>query len=138
MTNDLRISMLATEAAAGLARTLAEARLQKWELMDISGDAFLIIAELVANAIAETPRREITFKLTRDSAGILIGVWDSSPKLPALQPVVELTLETLDISEAHWDDNGGWGLALVQALSVDYGCNRDPAGGKWVWARLKP
>lgn len=138
MADDLRISMLATKAAPGLARTLAETRLYKWGFMDISGDALLIIAELIANAIEETPNREIQFRLARDGAGVLIAVWDSSPRSPVAQPVTDLTLDTLDVREEHWDDNGGWGLALVQALSADCGCNPDPAGGKWVWARLKP
>ncbi|MGI8328812.1 ATP-binding protein [Actinomadura scrupuli] len=138
MTHDLRISLLATKAAAGLARTLAETRLYKWGLMDMSGDALLVITELVTNAIAETPHREIRFRLARDGAGILIAVWDSSPRPPVARPVTEPTLETLDLREEHWDDNGGWGLALVQALSADCGCTPDPAGGKWAWARLKP
>jgi hypothetical protein len=138
MADDLHISMLATKAAPGLARTLAETRLSKWGFMDISGDALLTIAELIANAIEETPNREIRFRLARDGAGVLIAVWDSSPRPPVARPVIELTLDTLDTCEQHWDDNGGWGLALVQALSVDCGYNLDPAGGKWVWARLEP
>jgi anti-sigma regulatory factor (Ser/Thr protein kinase) len=138
MTGDLRISLLATKAAAGLARTLAETRLGKWGFTDISGDALLVIAELVTNSVQETPNREIQFRLARDGAGVLIAVWDSSPRPPVARPVTELTLDTLDVREEHWDDNGGWGLALVQALSADCGCDPDPTGGKWVWARIKP
>jgi hypothetical protein len=96
--------MLATKATPGLARTLAETRLYKWGFMDKSGDVLLVVTELVANAIEETPNCEIKIRTCQQ----------------------------------HWDDNGGWGLALVQALSADCGCNPDPAGGKWVWARLKP
>jgi anti-sigma regulatory factor (Ser/Thr protein kinase) len=137
MTDALRISLLATEAASGLVRTLARARIDKWGIAHISDDAFLVIAELIANAVAATPHQEIRFSLTRDAAGVVIAVWDSSPRLPVLKPVTEFTLDTLDLAEDHWDDNGGWGLALVTSLASDYGYTPDPSGGKWVWARLK-
>jgi hypothetical protein len=45
--------------------------------------------------------------------------------------------EDLDLSEENWDDNGGWGLPIVQALADDCGYTPHPSGGKWVWARLK-
>lgn len=136
--DDLWICLLATKAAPGLARTLTEARLYRWGLMEISDDAFLIVTELVTNAAAETPGQEIRFQLSRDSAGVLIAVWDAGPGRPvARQAVTELTLDTLDVSEPAWDDNHGWGLNLVRALSAECGCCPDPQGGKWVWARLK-
>jgi hypothetical protein len=138
MPDDLRISMLASKAEADLARTFIEARLHKWGCMHISDDAFLIATELVANASAVTPGKEIKFRLSRDATGVLLAVWDSSGCVPQPKPVVELTLDTLDLTPEHWDDNGGWGLPIVQALAVDCGYRRDPAGGKWVWARLKP
>jgi hypothetical protein len=50
--------------------------------------------------------------------------------------MVELTLETLDLSEEHWDDNGGRGLPIVGTLATTWGFTPDPAGGKWAWARL--
>jgi len=48
----------------------------------------------------------------------------------------ELSLATLDVREEHFDDNGGWGLPLVQALANSYGVE-PTQGGKWVWASLK-
>jgi anti-sigma regulatory factor (Ser/Thr protein kinase) len=144
MTDGLLISMLASTASAGLARTLAEQRLRKWDCFHISGDALLIVAELVANAAQETPKQEIRFALRREAGGVLIAVWDSSPRLPELAPMIELTLDTLDLSEDNFDANGGRGLHIIEALAADCGYRPDPidpatgrSPGKWVWARLK-
>ncbi|WP_141584339.1 ATP-binding protein [Actinomadura sp. WMMA1423] len=134
----LLLSMLASKAAPGLARTLTMARLRKWGCAHISDDAFLIASELITNAVAATPGEEIRYQCSLDVAGVLIAVWDASPTKPRVRPLVELTLDTLDVSEDHWDDNGGRGLPIVAALATECGYSPDPAGGKWVWARLKP
>lgn len=138
MSNELQICALATKSAAGLARTLIGPRLEKWDCAHISDDAFLIATELIANASAATPGEVIKICVSRDPAGVLLAVWDSNHHIPQPKPIVELTLENLDLSPARWDTNGGWGLPIVQALSIDCGYRRDPAGGKWIWARLKP
>ncbi|MCP2339427.1 ATP-binding protein [Actinomadura rupiterrae] len=138
MTGDLVLSMLGSPAAAGLARTMAAERLRKWGHFHLNDDVALIVAELVANAAEATPRAEIRFQLSRDGYGIVIAVWDSSAALPVAKPVVEMSLDDLDISEESFDANGGWGLPIVAALSSACGCTADPAGGKWIWARLTP
>lgn len=138
MSNELKMSMLASKAAAGLARTLIGPRLEKWGCAHISDDAFLITTELVTNASTATPGKEIKICVSRDPAGILLAVWDSNDQIPQPKPIVELTPKDLDLVPADWDTNGGWGLPIVQALSIDCGYKRDPAGGKWIWARLKP
>jgi anti-sigma regulatory factor (Ser/Thr protein kinase) len=134
--DDLRMAMVASSAAAGRARTSIVAKLREWGYAHISDDAALIMSELVANAAAATPRREIRLRLERADGGVLLAVWDSSDQVPRLRPVVELTLDGLDLAEERWDDNGGRGLAIVAGLAADYGHRRDPSGGKWVWARL--
>ncbi|TNY35479.1 ATP-binding protein [Thermomonospora catenispora] len=98
----------------------------------------LITGELVANASEATPGKKLCYRLERNPKGVLISVWDSSPHVPTVRPVVELTLEALDRSEDAFDSGGGWGLPIVQALSVACGCTPHPTGGKWVWARLVP
>ncbi|MBA9002706.1 ATP-binding protein [Thermomonospora cellulosilytica] len=133
----LAIDLLASPAAAGLARTLLEPRLNKWGASHILDDAFLVSSELINNAVNETPGAQIRFRLGRDAPYVSIAVWDSSPRTPQVRPLQNVTLETLDLSPESWDDNGGWGLALVISLSAECGCTRDPRGGKWVWARLK-
>ncbi|MEU8342972.1 ATP-binding protein [Spirillospora sp. NPDC048832] len=134
----LLIPMLASKAAPGLARTLTKHRLHKWGITHISDDAFLIASELITNAVAATPGKEIRYQCSRDAAGVLIAVWDANPTLPRLHPLIELALETLDVSEENWDDNGGRGLPIVTALAAECGHTPDSSGGKWVWARLKP
>ncbi|MQY02140.1 ATP-binding protein [Actinomadura macrotermitis] len=136
MTDDLVIPMLGSPAAAGLARTLTQQRLHKWDCFHIADDVQLIVAELIANAAEATPCKEIRFQLSRDAYGVVIAVWDSSPALPQPKPVVELTLDDLDLSPESFDDNGGWGLPIVQTLASQCGYTPDPSGGKWIWARM--
>ncbi|MDL4774792.1 ATP-binding protein [Actinomadura xylanilytica] len=135
-TGNLIFRLLGTPAAVGLARSITDARLCKWDCLHILDDALLVVSELVTNATRQTPYEEIRFQIVRDSPGIVIAVWDSSPDLPQPKPITELTLEDLDLSEEAFDDNGGWGLPIVQALSSKCGITRDPGGGKWTWARL--
>src|SRR5258708_3030332 len=136
MTDDLRLTLLAAKASAGLARTLAEQRLHKWNCSHMADAVLLITTELVANAARATPAKQIKFQLTREPSGVLIAVWDSLDDIPEPQPMVELTLETLDLSEEHWDDNGGRGLPIVDTLATAWGFTPDPTAGKWAWARL--
>lgn len=134
-TEELIFPMLASPAAIGVARTLTETRLCKWDYSNILDDALLIVTELVTNAAEVTPGKKIVFQIDRDPEGIVFAVWDSSARLPEPKPIVELTLEDLDLSEENFDNNGGWGIAIVQALSTSCGITHDPRGGKWVWAR---
>ncbi|MEV4670777.1 MULTISPECIES: ATP-binding protein [Actinomadura] len=106
--------------------------------MHILDSALLIVSELVTNAARQTPDEEIRLQLSRDAYGIIIAVWDADHELPAAKPVKELTIDDLDLSEEAFDDNGGWGLHIVQAMSAKCGVTADPAGGKWVWSRMHP
>ncbi|MBE1530572.1 ATP-binding protein [Actinomadura algeriensis] len=137
-TGDLIIPLLGTPSAVGLARTLAGARLNKWNCRHISDDALLIVSELVTNAARQTSHQEIRLQVSRDTAGIVVAVWDASPEIPKSRPVPEVTLDDLDVADDAFDDNGGRGLPLVQALSHSCGVTKDPTGGKWIWARLSP
>lgn len=97
----------------------------------------LVVTELVNNAVAETPDREIRIQCSRDfdARVIRVGVWDSSDRTPhAAMP--ELTAETLDLRTENFDANGGWGLPLVHALSAECGVEPTSGGGKWVWANI--
>ncbi|MEU8799172.1 ATP-binding protein [Spirillospora sp. NPDC048819] len=133
----LLIPMLASKAAPGLARTLTRSRLSKWGYVHILDDAFLIASELITNAVVATPGKEIRYQCSRDAHGVLIAVWDGSPTRPRVCPQIDMTLNTLDVSEDHWDDNGGRGLPIIAALATKCGHTPDPTGGKWVWATLK-
>jgi hypothetical protein len=144
ISDEMYMPMLASPASAGLARTITEQRLCKWGCSHISEDALIVVAELIGNAAKETPNREIRFVLRREMGCVLVGVWDCSPRPPRPGPVVELTLDTLDLAEHNFDANGGWGLHLVEVLSTAWGYHPDPIdprtghpSGKWVWARLR-
>ncbi|MGI8333180.1 ATP-binding protein [Actinomadura scrupuli] len=132
--------MSASPAAAGLAWSLVEQRLITWGVGEAARyDAHLILSELVANAVAVTPPGEcIGVRCSRDASGVVIGVADPSPEIPHdPPPVVELEPGDLDLSEEHWDRNGGWGLTIVKSLSAACGVHPLPSGGKVVWSRLR-
>lgn len=132
------MSLLGTAASVGVARTFVDARIRKWDYFHILDSALLVASELVTNAARQTPHGEIRLQLSRDAYGVIIAVWDAAHELPQAKPMTELTLDDLDLSEEAFDDNGGWGLHIVQALSATCGVIGDPAGGKWVWARMHP
>lgn len=104
----------------------------------MSDDALLIATELVTNAAKATPGMPIRVRMSRDRGEVVLAVWDSSDRTPTVNPPQAATLDGLDVSPEHWDDNGGWGLPIVAALATDCGYEHEPSGGKWVWARLKP
>ena len=120
------------------ARRFTRRTLGQWDVDDRSDDVCLVVSELVTNAARQTPHEEIRLQLSRDAYGVIIAVWDAAHELPRAKPMTELTLDDLDLSEEAFDDNGGWGLHIVQALSATCGVIGDPAGGKWVWARMRP
>jgi two-component sensor histidine kinase len=134
--NGLDVTCLAARTVAAEMRQRMEFRLAAWGLMHIAHDAFLIADELITNACAATPNGEIRIRFTREPQSVVLGVWDSSDEMPTVKAVVELTLNDLDLSEENFDNNGGWGLPLVRALSCDCGVSKTNPRGKWVWARL--
>ncbi|GAA5071353.1 hypothetical protein GCM10023259_069950 [Thermocatellispora tengchongensis] len=56
-------------------------------------------------------------------AGIVVDVWDPSPEPPKLL-------------DPAWDEVGGRGLHLVNAVAACWGYRWVKPGGKVVWARL--
>ncbi|NEA26228.1 ATP-binding protein [Actinomadura bangladeshensis] len=132
------IPLMGAPSAVAQARTFTDTQIRKWNYSHILDSVLLIVSELVTNAARQTPGEEIRLQLSRDAFGIIIAVWDADHELPTAKPVKELTLDDLDLSEEAVDDNGGWGLHIVQAMSAKCGVTADPADGKWVWARMHP
>lgn len=131
---DLCRELLATKAAAGLARTYVRQRLVLLGFAGAVDDAVLIAGELVANAVAATPRdATLRIFLGHRPRGLVFGVWDGSAAMPVPRSPGEITLETIDRLP---DEPGGWGLGLVAALARDYWTEPAPQGGKWVCALL--
>lgn len=90
----------------------------------VLGDLTLIASELVANAVthsAARPQDTLTVRADLASDHLRIAVQDPG----------------LSGREAHVRDdggmaNGGWGLLIVQQLSMRWGSER--GDGHWVWA----
>jgi hypothetical protein len=129
--DELDVTCLAARNVAGELRKRLEYRLTAWGLTAIADDACLVATELITNACHATPGKQIRIRFARERGSVLVGVWDSSDRMPEVRPIGDL-----DTSPEHFDDNGGWGLPLVRALAVECGVHRTTPNGKWVWARL--
>lgn len=132
----LDMTCLAAATVAADARQRIGLRLDAWGLTRSAADVQLVAAELIANACAATPDGRIRVRFTREKSSVLLGVWDASDLMPQVRPIQEPTIEDLDLSEANFDRNGGWGLQLVQALACECGVRRTDPSGKWVWSRF--
>nr|WP_269204493.1 SpoIIE family protein phosphatase [Motilibacter deserti] len=111
-------------AAVSPARAMFSAALERWGLADdpaaIAGE--LLVSEVVTNAIRYAPRGSCQLLVRRADRSLHIEVRDSDTRLPRLR-------------HASFEDEGGRGLALVQALSRDWGARALP-DGKVVWFTL--
>jgi anti-sigma regulatory factor (Ser/Thr protein kinase) len=132
----LDITCMAATTVAAEVRQRIGIRLAEWGLSGVVDDACLVAGELVVNACEATPDGAIRIRFTRESRTVTFAVWDASDRMPQVRRVIELEPEDLDLSPENWDNNGGWGLSLVQALSSECGVSRTAPRGKWVWARL--
>ncbi|BFO15375.1 hypothetical protein SHKM778_17630 [Streptomyces sp. KM77-8] len=117
--------------SAALARQAARTTVKCWGLPEnLAADAELIACELVTNAIRHSgiynPQEPGRCRLTLERPApdtVRVEVFDSSTTRPVKREPVE-------------DETGGRGLVLVEALAVDWGVTRRPAG-KTVWALLR-
>jgi anti-sigma regulatory factor (Ser/Thr protein kinase) len=121
------LELAATPGAVPDARRCTRHTLAAWKLDHISGDAELVVSELVTNAIRATlalPRpAPVVLYLAADHDRLTLLVWDASPGEPARRP-------------HDTDAETGRGLELVQALSHQWGTCATGHGGKVVWARF--
>ncbi|WP_183061994.1 SpoIIE family protein phosphatase [Motilibacter peucedani] len=110
-------------AAVSPARALFVSALERWGL---AGDPValagqLLVSEVVTNAIRYA-RGDVGLLVRRAERAVHVEVRDHDTRLPRLR-------------HATLDDEGGRGLALVQALSRDWGARPLP-DGKVVWFTL--
>jgi anti-sigma regulatory factor (Ser/Thr protein kinase) len=108
-------------------RSVSQARRVVAELLRdrddlITDDVLLATSELVTNVVRHT----------RD--GGVLRVWDQGSDAP-LRVEVEDTDPTIPVIPAEPHDNGGRGLAIVQAVTRGWGVDPLPAG-KIVWAEF--
>ncbi|WP_343070582.1 ATP-binding protein [Streptomyces bathyalis] len=106
------------------ARRLVSSSLRVWHLEGAEDTARLVVSELVTNTVAHTRLDCVRVTISRvDEHLVRVAVTDRSQNMP-------------EGREAGLDDESGRGLALVDALSTDWGV--DPLRwGKRVWADVK-
>jgi DNA-binding NarL/FixJ family response regulator len=108
--------------SARQARTFAAAALADWGVSDIADDVLLVVTELVNNAVTHA-HSSCELRLSINPVAVRVEVLDDGPGTP----------DPLPPSETR---NHGRGLHLVDALTVAWGFEPIPAGGKLVWAEL--
>ncbi len=110
-----------------IARFHIRAALGFHKLGRFADDAAIITSELVTNAVQHarcdvTETVRITLARASGSEAVIIAVSDSSPHGPVMR-------------DAPADSERGWGLRIVESLSVHWGWHPEP-GGKAVFAIL--
>jgi anti-sigma regulatory factor (Ser/Thr protein kinase) len=112
------------------ARAHALEILWEWDLLELSDDIALIVSELTTNAIqtiqAGSGGDPVRLWLVANSTHIAILVWDPASTTPRMRDVTS-------------DDESGRGLAIVEALSTEWGWGflSESRAGKVVWALLE-
>ncbi|MFC6064127.1 ATP-binding protein [Streptomyces ochraceiscleroticus] len=121
----LTFSVPGTPAAAAAARRRVVSDLRGWSVQfdaQSLDNVELVTSELITNAVQHAGGGAVAVSVRLNGAALLIEVSDSSTELPSA-------------CLADMDDEGGRGLFLVAALSVDHGAERTPTG-KRCWAEI--
>jgi anti-sigma regulatory factor (Ser/Thr protein kinase) len=123
------LELSAVPSAVPCARLHVRQMLRGWGLASLSDDAGLVTSELVTNAVTATCTvgrpAPVRLWLRADGGGVLILVWDCSPKSPGRMDV-------------DGDAEAGRGLALVDAISDRWDWYvPQGTGRKVVWALLQ-
>lgn len=106
--------------AVSRARRTVHDTLAVWGLDELVDDMVLVASELVTNALQHAAGPIVMVLQQRDET-VFVEVADVSPALPVRRP-------------ESADNESGRGLALVEALSDDWGYRRrGNRRGKWVW-----
>lgn len=117
----------ALPGAVPSARLHARLVIQEWGLTSLADNVELVVSELITNAVRASwrlgPALSVRLWLLADARQVLIIVWDASPHAPVR-------------ASASADEEGGRGLVLVEAASIQWGTRASPWGGKTVWALI--
>ena len=111
--------------SVSVARAFCHETLRRWQRTDVEDSAMLVTSELVTNALVHVGG-PISVTLEKRRATVRIQVGDDSAIRPTMPPV-----------SAEPDAYcSGRGLAIVAALSDDWGVHESVTGGKVIWADL--
>ena len=115
-----RVELAAEPASVQEARRFVSGLLRAHGLANVADDAELVVSELATNAVthAGTP---FTVTVHRDALRLLVTVQDGTSERPVLV-------------KAGVTETRGRGLAIVDALSQDWGSDERPGTAKAVWA----
>lgn len=116
-----RATYSAEPQSVGAARDAVQQSCQQWGYSRLCDDAKLIVSELVCNALRHAGT-DVALTLRARRRGLRMEVADCSGQ--QIQP-----------RHASPLDEGGRGLALVDAIASHHGVRRTPLG-KTVWAEL--
>ncbi|MET7992388.1 ATP-binding protein [Amycolatopsis sp. NPDC005232] len=116
---DAECALPESVAGLALARDFTRVTLTGWGFGAVAEDALLIVTELATNAVQHGEGKPV-LRLKYGDAVVRLEVADESPALPATRPP---------------GPDGGWGLRLVQELSLEWGV-APCARGKVVWCEL--
>ncbi|WP_405898116.1 ATP-binding protein [Streptomyces sp. NBC_00727] len=106
------------------ARLLTSSALGLWGLGDLEDTARLVVTELLSNAVAHARRSRVRVTVTRtDLLAVCLAVSDFSRDLPQLR-------------QAGGDEEGGRGLAIIDAVTEGCWGAEPRQWGKTVWAVL--
>jgi anti-sigma regulatory factor (Ser/Thr protein kinase) len=128
--------MPALPCMVGEARRYVRWVLDTWGLESIADSVELLVSELVTNAVNATGVTDerpdysrlvgkvmpVYLCVSTLAETVVIEVWDASSTPPLRRAASE-------------EDEDGRGLALVQALSKEWGCEVLGTGGKVVWCK---
>ncbi|WP_308296195.1 ATP-binding protein [Streptomyces sp. ISL-96] len=110
-----------SEHSARHLRRILRTYLASWHLMPVADAAELALTELIANVVRHVPGRRCSVLILRTDKGVRVEVADACPQLPKAGSAGPL-------------DDGGRGLALVEAVSDRWGVSPGPGrDGKTVW-----
>ena len=109
-------------ASASEARGVVRSALADWGLARVDDTVSLLVTELVSNGVRHA-RTRLVLTLSLDGPCLRIALSDGDPRAPVVRPREELTV-------------GGWGLALIDSLSTEWGTDIDDSRGKTVWFQI--
>ena len=117
--------------APARARSHTRLVLGRWSLPRVVEPLVLVVSELVTNAVRHG-RPPAAMWLRRAGRGVRVDVHDESSAVGPANSAGRWD------HRAELDAEGGRGLSLIDAASVDHGVDQVPDDGKQVWAVVEP